>query len=111
MRRGDLVTVDVQGNYGKQRPAVVIQADVFIDHTSITFLPLTSFLVEAPLLRCTILPDKENGLAKISQVMIDKIMTLPKKKVGKVIGRLSGKEMKQITSRLALFIGIGEPGT
>lgn len=90
---------------------MVIQADVFIDHTSITFLPLTSFLVEASLLRCTILPDKENGLAKISQVMIDKIMTLPKEKVGKVIGRLSGKEMKQITSWLALFIGTGEPGT
>lgn len=111
MRRGDLVTVAVQGDYGKPGPALVIQADVFIDHTSITFLPLTSFLVEAPLLRYTILPDKENGLAKISQVMIDKIMTLPKEKVGKVMGRLPGKEMKQITSRLALFIGIGEPGT
>ena len=111
MRRGDVVTVAVQGDYGKPRPALVIQADVFIDHTSIAFLPLTSFLVEASLLRYTILPDKENGLAKISQVMIDKIMTLPKKKVGKVIGRLSGKEMKQITSRLALFIGIGELGT
>ncbi|WP_320794571.1 type II toxin-antitoxin system PemK/MazF family toxin [Pyramidobacter sp.] len=106
-----MVAVAVQGDYGKPGPALVIQADVFIDHTSITFLPLTSFLVEAPFLRYTILPDKENGLAKISQVMIDKVMTLPKEKVGKVIGRLSGKEMKQITSRLSLFIGIGEPGT
>ncbi len=111
MRRGDVVAVAVQGDYGKPGPALVIQADVFIDHTSIIFLPLTSFLVEAPFLRYTILPDKENGLAKISQVMIGKVMTLPKEKVGKVIGRLSGKEMKQITSRLSLFIGIGEPGT
>ena len=66
MRRGDLVTVAMQGDFGKPRPALVIQADLFAAHSSVTVLPVTSTIVNAPLLRISIQPDPENGLQKPS---------------------------------------------
>ena len=63
--RGDIVTVAMQGDFGKPRPALVIQSDQFVEHTSVTVLPITSTLVNAPLLRITVQPDPENGLQKI----------------------------------------------
>ncbi len=62
MRRGDFVTVAIQGDFGKPRPALVIQANQFGEHTSVTVLPITSTLVAAPLLRVTVQPSAENGL-------------------------------------------------
>ncbi|PRD30520.1 UNVERIFIED_CONTAM: insO2 [Trichonephila clavipes] len=75
MMRGDLVAIALSGDFGKPRPALVIQANQFSEHTSVTILPLTSTLVPAPLLRVTVQPNAENGLQKPSQVMIDKAMT------------------------------------
>ena len=71
MRRGDLVTIALQGDFGKPRPALVVQADVFAEHPSVTVLPVTSALVAAPLLRITLQPSADNGLTKPSQVMVD----------------------------------------
>ena len=62
VRRGDLVTVALQGDYGKPRPALVIQADQFVDLGSVVILPITSTLVDAPLLRPTVEPSPDNGL-------------------------------------------------
>jgi len=76
MRRGDLVTIALQGNFGKPRPAVLIQADQFDEHPTVTVLPVTSTLVAAPLLRITLQPSAGNGLQKSSQVMVDKAMTV-----------------------------------
>ncbi|MGY9040082.1 MAG: type II toxin-antitoxin system PemK/MazF family toxin, partial [Rhodobacterales bacterium] len=76
VRRGDLVTVALQGDYGKPRPALVIQADQFADLGSVVILPITSTLVDAPLLRPTVEPTPENGLRKASQIMLDKPMTV-----------------------------------
>lgn len=73
MRRGDLVMVALQGDYGKPRPALVIQSDLFDGHPSVTILPITSELVEAPLFRLSVDPTPGNGLRKRSQVMVDKI--------------------------------------
>lgn len=72
MKRGALITVAMQGDFGKPRPALVVQSDHFDEHPSVTVLPITSTLVEAPLLRITVQPSPRNGLQGGSQVMIDK---------------------------------------
>ena len=76
MRRGDLVTVALQGDCGKPRPALVIQSDLFPGTASGTVLPVTSELVEAPLLCLTVDPSAGNGLREVSQVMVDKAATV-----------------------------------
>jgi len=70
--RGDFVTIAMQGDFGKPRPALVIQADQFSEHATVTVLPVTSTLIAAPLFRVTVQPSAENGLRKPSQVMVDK---------------------------------------
>lgn len=107
MQRGELVTIALQGDYGKPRPALVIQGDVFMNHTSITVLPLTSHLLDASLLRYQLEVNEENHLSKTSQVMIDKIVTVPKEKVGAAFGHVLDSELLEITRRLAVFLGIG----
>ncbi|EFO9572945.1 type II toxin-antitoxin system PemK/MazF family toxin [Salmonella enterica] len=106
MKRGDLITVAMQGDFGKPRPALVIQADSFDGLPTVSVLPVTGTLTTAPLLRVTVEPDKENGLNKISQVMIDKVITVKRDKTGQVFGRLDINVMTEIERRLALFLGI-----
>ena len=72
MRRGDFVTIAMQGDFGKPRPALVIQANQFDEHATVSVLAVTSTLVTAPLLRITVQPDAGNGLQKPSQVMVDR---------------------------------------
>lgn len=108
MMRGDLVTVAMQGDFGKPRPALVIQADLFSEHTSVTVLPITSTLVEAPLLRITLQPNSGNGLKKPSQVMVDKIMTVKRDKIGPAFGHIDADALVQIERCLALFLGIAK---
>lgn len=108
MKRGDVVTVAVQGDYGKPRPAVIVQSDLFNEtHPSITLLPLTSTIIDAPLLRLTIDPGRANGLSRVSQVMVDKLLTLPRDKIGDTIGRLEEDVMIRVTRALAMWLGIG----
>ncbi len=105
MRRGDLVTVAMAGDYGKPRPALVIQADQFSATASLTVALITTSLVDAPLMRLTLEPTSENGLRKISQVMIDKVMTVRREKLGSPFGRLDNNTMLAINRGLALFLG------
>jgi len=108
MKRGEVVTVAVPGDYGKPRPAVIVQADLFnATHPSVTVLPLTSTIVDAPLFRITVDPGKENGLTRVSQIMVDKVLTLPRQKVGKTIGRLNGDTMIRAGRALAVWVGVG----
>ncbi|HRP22869.1 type II toxin-antitoxin system PemK/MazF family toxin [Thauera sp.] len=104
--RGDLITVALQGDYGKLRPAVVIQSDLFDEHPSVTLLPLTSDLRDTPLFRITIEPSPENGLRQRSQVMVDKIHTVPRAKLGPSLGRLSDDEQIAVNRSLMLFLGL-----
>ena len=106
MKRGALVTVALSGDYGKPRPAVVIQSDLFNQHPSITLLPVTSELREAPLFRITLEPTEKNGLKKISQVMVDKAVTVSRDKIDQVFGELSDKELIEINRALALFLNL-----
>ena len=105
MRRGDLVTIALQGAYGKPRPALVIQSDLFDEHPSVTVLPITSELRATPLFRITIEPDAGNGLRQASQVMVDKAQTVPREKIGESFGRLSNESLLAVNRALAVFFG------
>lgn len=106
MRRGDLVTIVLSSDFGKPRPALVIQADFFDLHPSVTVLPVTSELRDAPLFRVTVQPSAENGLHKPSQVMVDKVVTVTREKVGTPFGHLDPKTMLEVERCLAVFVGI-----
>ena len=106
MKRGDFVTVALQGDLGKPRPALVVQADRFDMTAAVTLLPLSSALVDAPLLRLTIRPDEQNGLRKASQVMVDKPTTINREKVGPAFGIASDTFMLSVSRALALFLGL-----
>jgi len=108
MRRGDLVTVRVQGDFGRPRPALIVQADAFADHATITVLLVSRALVDAPPLRLTVQPDPANGLSHASQIMTDKAMTIMRTKVGEAFGRLDPDAMVEIERRLAVFLGIAK---
>lgn len=106
--RGNLVTIAMQGDFGKPRPALVIQADQFSLHSSVTVLPVTSTLIAAPLLRVTVQPSPGNGLHKPSQVMVDKVMTVKREKVGQAFGSLDADALVEIERCLAVFLGIAK---
>lgn len=106
MTRGDLVPIAINGDFDKPRPALVIQADQFNVHSSVTVLLITSTLVEAPLLRVTALPSAENGLQQPSQVMMDKAMTVKRERIGPAFGRIEPDTLLQVERCLAVFLGI-----
>lgn len=68
MNRGSIVTVALQGDFGKARPALVVQSDLFAEHPSVTLLLMSSAMVDAPLIRITVLPSEQNGLRMPSQM-------------------------------------------
>ncbi len=105
MRRGDLVTVALQGDLGKPRPALIIQSDLFDVHPSVSILPVTSELRDAPLFRILVNPSELNGLSKPSQVMVDKPQSIARDKIGEVFGRLNDETILAVNRALAVFLG------
>ncbi len=106
--RGDFVTIAMQGDFGKPRPALIIQADPFSELESVTVLPVTSTLVEAPLFRVTVQPTSANGLQKPSQVMVDKAMTVRRDKIGPAFGRIDTNSLVEVERCLAVLLGIAK---
>ena len=106
MRRGDLVTIALQGDYGKPRPALVIQSDLFNAHPSVTILPITGELRDTPLFRIRLEPTPGNGLQKVSQAMVDKVQSVPRERVGPVFGHAGEEAMLAISRSLAVFLGV-----
>ena len=107
VKRGDVVIVAMQGDYGKPRPALVIQSDLFNDtHASITLAPVTSTIVDAPLFRLTVDPTPANGLRSVSQIMIDKVTAVRRDRVGKPVGRLDDGTMIRVNRALGLWLGL-----
>ncbi len=104
--RGDLVTVVLPGDYGKPRPALVIQADAFQALPSVTILPLTSELHDWPLFRVTMRPDRANGLRTAWQVAVDKTSTVPRSRIGQRIGAAGPATMREVDRALARFLGL-----
>lgn len=108
MRRGDLVIVSAPRDYGKPRPAVVVQSDWLTATDSVLVALLTTALAEAPLYRLMIEPSGLNGLKEPSQIMIDKIIAIPSEKCGRVIGRLNESERITLNHALAVVVGIAD---
>lgn len=107
MRRGDVVLVSAPGDFGKPRPATIIQSDLFNEtHASIIVCLMTSDLQDAPLFRISVTPSDENGLAQASQIMVDKPVALRRERIAAHIGRLDEDTMVQVTRSFALFLGI-----
>jgi mRNA interferase MazF len=100
------VVVAFQGDYGKPRPALVVQAELFSEHPSLTVLPVTSTIVDAPLFRITIEPSTGNGLRSVSQVMVDKVTTVRRDRIAQTIGRLPDETMLRVNRALVLWLGI-----
>lgn len=94
------------GDFGKPRPALVIQSDRFDQTGYVTVLLLSGTLVDAPLIRLTIQPTPENGLRKPSQIMVDKTMTVKRDRLGQPFGYLDEEAMLSVTRSLAVFFGL-----
>lgn len=102
------MTVALPGDFGKPRPALIVQADQFAATATVTILLVTSTLVDAPLLRVNVPPGADTGLRKPSQVMIDKTMTLRRDRVGPSIGRIDASILMEVERCLAVFLGIAK---
>lgn len=100
--------IALAGDFGKPRPALVIQANQFDEHATVTVLLVSSTLVDAPLLRIPVEPSKKNGLIKPSQVMVDKAMTVKKDKLGPPFGYLDAEILLRVERCLAIFLGIAK---
>lgn len=109
MRRGDVVAVAAAGDYGKPRPAVIVQTDALPeDHASVVICQMTSELVDAPDFRVTIEPSATNGLHVRSQVMADKPVTVRRERIGRTIGRLSAEDGGRLDVALAFVMGLAD---
>ena len=105
MKHGDLISVSLRGEFGKPRPALVIQADRYLHLNSVTVLPLTSSLLNTEPCRVVVEPTEQNGLRERSQVMVDKAATVLREKTGTVMGQLSDPDMTAVNRALAIFLG------
>ena len=105
MKQGDIIAVSLSGDYGKPRPAVIIQSDAFEHLNSVTVLPLTSDVLNLEICRVIVTPTEQNGLQRVSQIMVEKASTVPRSKANLLIGRLSFEDMTAVTRALAVFLG------
>jgi mRNA interferase MazF len=108
MIRGDLVIVATRGAYtGKPRPALVVQADMFNDtHASITVCPVTSDVIDAPLFRVSVPPGARTGLESASQVMVDKVVSVPRSAVGRKVGGCDATELELVDEALRRWLAL-----
>lgn len=106
MKRGDIWTVAGGKDYaGKPRPVVIVQDDSFDATDSITVCAFTTDETEAPLFRLPVVPTEDNGLRAASRLMVDKITTVPKTKVGARIGRLADADILRLNQAMLVFLG------
>lgn len=108
MKRGAIVVVAARGAYtGKPRPALVVQADLFNPtHASVTVCPITSDCVDAPLFRLTLPPGIRTGLRGVSQVMIDKVVSVPRAAISAEIGECDARELDAVDDGLRRWLGL-----
>jgi mRNA interferase MazF len=106
MKRGELVTVAISGDYGKPRPALVVQADAFDLHPSVIVLPLTSEMHDVPLFRVPVAAGESTGLRVPSQIMVDKATAVPRVKLGVRIGQVDAATMLSVDEALRGFLGL-----
>ncbi len=109
MKRGSIVVVAAKGAYtGKPRPALVVQSDLFNPtHPSVTICPITSDCIDAPLFRIPLPPGERTGLRAASQVMVDKIVSIPRSAIDTEIGRSEDTELEATEEALRLWLELG----
>ncbi len=107
MKRGEIWTVSGGSGYaGKPRPAVIVQDDRFEGTNSVTLCAFTTDPTDAPLLRLVVAPTDRNGLKRSSRLMVDKITTVPKLRVGDRIGRLDAEDLMRLNRAMTVFLGL-----
>ena len=107
MKRGDVWTAAGGSGYaGKPRPVVIIQDDHFDATASVTVCAFTTDPTEVPLIRLPVEPDDSNGLDHPSSLMVDKITTVPKTRLGQHVGRLGDHDMTKLERALVVFLGL-----
>ncbi len=107
MKRGEIWTAAAGGDYaGKPRPIVVVQEDRFDATSSITICAFTSDPTDAPLFRVLVEPSETNGLETVSRLMVDKITTIPKARLGRRIGRLADDDLVRLNRAVMIFLGL-----
>lgn len=110
MRRGEVWTVSGGNDYdGKPRPCVVLQDDSFDSTDSITICIFATHEVDAPLFRLAVQPNEGNGLHLLSWLMVDKIATVPRGKLGRRLGKLGGEDMLRLNRSALVFLGLASP--
>ncbi|TQC44571.1 type II toxin-antitoxin system PemK/MazF family toxin [Rhodococcus sp. WS4] len=108
MRRGDIYIAATRGAYtGKPRPVVIVQDDRFDSTTSVTVCPLTTNPVEAPLVRIAVEPTA-TGIEKPSQIMVDKVTTMPRENVRDRLGQLADADLVRLDRALLVFLGLAD---
>lgn len=91
----------------KPRPAVVVQSDLFTaTHASVTICPVTADVTDAPLFRITVLPGSRSGLTQVSQVMVDKVVSVPREAIGRVIGQCDENEVAAVDDALRNWLAL-----
>jgi mRNA interferase MazF len=105
MKRGDIVTVSLSGDYGKPRPALVIQSDLFDEHPSVTVLPITSQPSRRAVVACVGI-GPESGLERVSQIQIDKAQTPRRERIGSVIGHADDATLRVVNRALVMFLAL-----
>ncbi|MGI4857061.1 MAG: type II toxin-antitoxin system PemK/MazF family toxin [Janthinobacterium lividum] len=106
MRRGSIVAVAIQGDFGEGHPALVVQSDLFSGHPSVSVLLLSSEIVDAPLIRTKVQPSERNGLRVPSQIAADRMFTLRREKVGDVMGQIEEEIMNAVNRTMLVFLGL-----
>ncbi len=106
MKGGEVWTIAGEGYAGKPRPAVIVQDDRFDATASITICAFTTDLTDAPLFRLPVAPSEHNGLRSASRLMVDKITTVSKSKLGKQIGRLDQEDLVRLDRAIMVFLGV-----
>jgi mRNA interferase MazF len=109
VKRGDVVTVAAAGDYGKPRPAVIVQTDAFPEtHGSVVVCQMTSELSDAPDFRITVESSDTSGVRVRSQIMADKPVTVRRERIGRTIGRLRDEDVRRLNIALAFVMGLAD---
>jgi mRNA interferase MazF len=107
VKRGDIVVAVARGDYGKPRPAVIVQSDLFnATHASLLVCLITTELIDAPLFRLPLAPTPANGLREASQIMVDKLLALPLERIRERIGSADDETLLSLNRALALMLGL-----
>ena len=109
MKQGDIIAVSLPGDYGKPRPAVIVQTDALpAGHASVVICQMTSECSDAPDFRVTVDPTEKNGLRVRAQVMADKPVTVRRERIGRQVGHLDDKDILRLNIALAFVMGLAD---